>query len=521
MLPSNLLRTKKRGDTIKPIYAPLIKENLQIANMLLQAYRENLGRKKRELDVVIENLEEYGYDYRFIRGLTTLLDRKCKLKPKSPIESSIIRRLVFDLAQKDGLPTTTETRKKIIEKAAKQLQLSAKNLEEYLYGDLDDQQILGNFEEVGAEDLIKWYNLSLTQTLLFCASELSFTASGNWQEIFRKIKWLGLIYNVEKVDDNYVIEVDGPASLFKLNRKYGTKLAKLFPSIIANKKWKITAKILRYKGDTQLLNLQLDSKSFGEMLLTTEESELGYDSLVEKDFAGRFRALNTGWRIEREPVPIPVGRWVMIPDFKLQKGKMSLYLEVAGFWTPKYLEDKIRKLSFLDDFDFIVIANKKWDCQKLKKLEERLSLIFYEKRIPLKPLLKILKKKEEVYIEREVASLSLELFFDLQDSLIEFSKLARKFDVLEESVKIFLRDQDVKGYVNLGDSLISETKLCEIERKLFGRLETNEVSYAEAVKLIEESGGKNPIRILEVLKFGVKWHGIDPDSARIYKSDRK
>jgi predicted nuclease of restriction endonuclease-like RecB superfamily len=521
MLPSNLLRTKKRGDTIKPIYAALSRENLQVANMLIQAYRENLGRKKRELDAAIENLEEIGYDYRFIRGLTTLLDRKCKLKPKSPIESSKIRRIVFGLAQKNGLPTTTEARNKILEEAAQQLKLSSKNVEEYLYGDLDDQQILESFEEVNGEELLKWYNLSLTQTLLFCASELSFTATGNWQEIFRKIKWLGLIYHIEKVDDNYVIEVDGPASLFKLNRKYGTKLAKLLPSITANKKWKITAKILRYKGDTQLLNLQLDSTFFGEMLLTKEEAEPGYDSLVERDFAARFKALDTGWSIEREPEPIPVGRWVMIPDFKLQKGKMSFFLEVAGFWTPKYLEDKIKKLSFLDNIDFIVMANKKLECQKLKKLEDKLSLIFYEKRIPLKPLLKILKKKEELYIEREIEALSLESFSNLQDPLVEFSKLARKFDVLEESVRRFLEDRKVKGYVNLGDSLISETKLHEIESKLFSRLEKEDVSYTEAVKLIEKSGGKNPIKILEILKFGVKWQGIDLDSARIYKCDRK
>jgi predicted nuclease of restriction endonuclease-like RecB superfamily len=519
MLPSNLLRTQKRRDTIKPVYAQLTKENLEAANLLIQTYKEILGRKKRELDEDTENLEEIGYDYRFIRGLTTLLDRKCKLAAKSPIESAKIRRLVFTLTKRDGLPTTSQARKKILDEAAKHLNLPLESIEEYLYADLEDQQIVESFDEISAESLLKWYNLSLTQTLLFCATELCFTTTGNWQEIFKKIKWLGLIYNIQKIDDSYMVMVDGPASLFKLNRRYGTKLAKLLPSIIANRKWRITAKILRYKQDTQLLNLQLDSTRYREILMNYELSEPAYDSLVEKDFANRFRALDTGWSLEREPEPIPVGKWVMIPDFKLQKGKMSVYLEVAGFWTPKYIENKIKKLSLLDSVDFIVAADKKLECHKIKKVGDRLNLFFYKKRIPLKPLLKILKNKEERYIEGEIASLHEEMFSSLQDSVIEFSKLARKFDVLEESVKRFLVNRDIYGYVNLGDCLISRTKLLEIERKLCDFLEKEEVSYAEAAKFIEKSGGKNPIGILEVLKFRVAWHGIDPNSARIYKNN--
>ena len=520
MLPSNLLRTKKRGDTIKPIYAQLSKENLEVANLLIQTYKENLGRKKGELDAATENMEELGYDYRFIRGLTTLLDRKCKLTAKTPIESFKIRRLVFTLSQRNGLPTTTEARKNILDEAALHLQLSSEQIGNYLYGDLENQQILESLEDITAEELLKGYNLSLTQTLLFCATELNFTATGNWQEIFRKIKWLGLIYNIQRIDGDYIVEVDGPASLFKLNRKYGTKLAKLLPLITHNKKWRLKAKILRYKGDSQLLNLQLDSTKDDKILTSYEVPEPGYDSLVERDLAARFRAMDTGWRIEREPDPIPVGKWVMIPDFKLQKGKMSVYLEVAGFWTPKYIENKIKKLSLLEDVDFIVAADKKLDCQKLKSLKDRLALIFYKKSIPLKPLLKILKKKEEDYIKIEIAGLREEMFSNLQGSLIKFSTLARKFDVLEESIKRFLGDREIKGYMDLGDYLISKTKLYEIEKKLCDRLEKEDISYMEAVKLIEESGGKNPSRILEVLKFGVKWQGIDPDSAKIYKNEQ-
>ncbi len=73
-------------------------------------------------------------------------------------------------------------------------------------------------------------------------------------------------------------------------------------------------------------------KAFG----TVEETEV-YDSRVEQDFAYRFKALHTGWTVTREPEPLPVGNRVMIPDFALQKGGLKVYLEVMGFWTPRYL----------------------------------------------------------------------------------------------------------------------------------------------------------------------------------------
>lgn len=519
MLPSDLLRTKKRREAIKPIYAQISKENLQIANHLIQTYKQHLGKKKKKLIEATENLEEFGFDYRFIRGLTTLLDRKCKLVSKTPIESSKIRRLVFTLAQKNGIPTTPQTRQKILDEAADDLKLSSDKIEEYLYEDLQEQQILESFEEIRAEALLKWYNLSLTQTLLFCATELRFTATGNWQNIFKKIKWLGLIYNIQKTRDGYVVEVDGPASLFKLNRKYGTKLAALLPSIIANNDWRIKVKILRNKRDSHLLNLQLNSTKHSKLLTTFEISEPGYDSLIEEDFAVRFKALETGWKIEREPELIPVGKYVMIPDFKLQKGKMNIYLEIAGFWTPRYLKNKIKKLSMLDGVDFVIAADKKLECQKLKKLGDRLNLIFYKKRIPLKPLLRILKNKEEIYFKKEIKHLEDETFSNLQGSLIEFSSLAKKFNVLQESIRRFLKDKEVKGYVSLGDCLVSKTKLNEIEKKISDRLKKKSLSYIEAVKLIEESNIKNPTKILEILNFGVKWHGIDPNSAKIYKTN--
>ena len=130
---------------------------------------------------------------------------------------------------------------------------------------------------------------------------------------------------------------------------------------------KSKAKILHFKGSKRLLNFDLNSEKHGgimEAINKKMETEI-YDSQIEQNFASRFKALDTGWTIKREPEPLPVGKYVMIPDFGFKKESLKVLLEVAGFWTPQYLKEKIRKLEQLNNVDLIIAADKKLACQKL------------------------------------------------------------------------------------------------------------------------------------------------------------
>ena len=116
------------------------------------------------------------------------------------------------------------------------MKISTQEAENAMYADLESELILQNFDPPTPQELLDKYNLGLAQTLLFDSTELKFTVSGNWQQIFFKAKRLGLIYEAYKTDQFWV-KIDGPASLFKLTRRYGTAIAKLLPAIIASPKW--------------------------------------------------------------------------------------------------------------------------------------------------------------------------------------------------------------------------------------------------------------------------------------------
>jgi len=55
-----------------------------LADSLAKIYEESIGKRVKDLEERVKELElfaeEYGYDFKFFRGLKTLLDRRFCLK---------------------------------------------------------------------------------------------------------------------------------------------------------------------------------------------------------------------------------------------------------------------------------------------------------------------------------------------------------------------------------------------------------------------------------------------------------
>jgi len=215
VLPSNLLIARSRSGKIKPVYAPLEERYLELASRLIETYEAHVGKRQGELVRHRQQFEDDGFDYRLVRGLIALLDRSAVFEPRSHIAPQKARREVFTEANRYALVETNETKREVIAQAASQLGISPLQLEESLWSDAEDELVLERFAPLGPRELIQQYNLSLTQTLLFKAVSLEFTAGGNYQRIFRRLKYLGLMYTVEQVGGLYRVFVDGPVSLLR------------------------------------------------------------------------------------------------------------------------------------------------------------------------------------------------------------------------------------------------------------------------------------------------------------------
>ena len=480
MLPRDLLVTRKRKGKIYPKYL----KDIELAKIILDLFKKYQGKK---YGLLLEELEEIeGMDFKIFRGLKTIVERQCRFKPSSSLPSKNIRFYLF----RRGFVKTVEERKKLLEEAAREFNVTPKEIEDAIFSDLEEEQILDSIPDITAEELVRQYNLSITQTLLFDALSLSFKIDENYQPVFRQIKYLGLMYDI--TGEN--IEVTGPASLFKKNRRYGTSFAKLIPYIINAKEWEIQAKIETTVGrEPKVLEFYLSSNTDIPLPRHVDYSAR-FDSEVEHRFYKDFLAVNSGWIIKREPDFIKIGNSVFIPDFGFYKNGLKHYLEIVGFWTPEYLEKKIAKLKKAN-ISITIAVDKDLNCRK-----EDFSgdVLFYHKKIPILPIIKTLQELEKKQIERQQKNIE---DIKVSEDVIKIEDLAREFQVNPRVIK----NLNIPGYIIIGDRIVSDDFLSKLKDEIKEYTDYNRVE--EILKNYDL-----PIRTLDYIGYKIVWNGLKPTS---------
>ena len=520
MLPSNLLVVWKRKGEIAPRYAKLSADNLEAAKGLIEAYKGQIGEKKKVLKALVVDLENKGFEYRLVRGLALLLDRRgtftcnCKVKPVD------LRGKIFQAREKVGLPTTSEKRQRIFESVASEMALTTEILEAYLYADLDDELVFEKFDPPSASELLEQYNLSLTQTLLFDSTELSFTVSGNWQRLFFSVKKLGLIYEVFS-DNGFWVKIDGPASLFKLTRRYGISIAKLLPIIVVNPEWTVNAKIL-WKYTNEICTLKIDSRKHSSLLKKPNLPPVTYDSAAEESFASQFQAVKSGWTLKREPEPVPAGTQVIIPDFSFERAGVKVYLEIVGFWTEEYLLRKIEKLKRVEA-KMLLLVDEALACEKLTALEKRpqLNFIYYRDKIPLASILRYLETAFAEVKAREIKFLE-NLSVKFTEPVVAYDEFAARIGVSAEAAKAVLSVNPPPDYVSMPNILVSKEKLSQISNRIEECLkQSGKLTLTQATKVIETEGVSDASNTLTTLGYKITWRGINSEQAEVSKISKK
>ena len=516
MLQSTLLSVIKRKGELFLCYAKHSDENLQAARNLIETYKQHIGDKKKTLKNIITELESQGSQFRFVRGLSVLLDRKSTFSCDCKVDPVDLRRKIFLTSQSCGLATTTEKRKQLLTLVASESGLNISQIEEAFYGDLDGELILREVTNLSEAELIAEYNLSLTQSILFNCTELSFNASGNWQRTFFMLKKLGLIYEISP-ENGFTVKIDGPSSLFKLTRRYGVAIAKLLPFIVANDNWNLSAKVF-WKYDNEICSFKIDSKRHGTILKRPWIPAVTYDSKAEENFASQFKALNSDWTLRREPEPISAGKQVIIPDFSIERSGVKIYVELMGFWTEDYLLRKIEKLKRVDA-KMLLLINESLACEKLSALEEynQLNLIFYRTKLPWAKILQYLEDAFESTKKREIKFLET-LTIKFTEEVLSFEDFASRIGVSVAAIKSFLIVNPPVDYVAFQNCLIHKEKLDQINKQLELHLsESGKIPLNEATKIIETCGVSDITSTLTALNFRINWQGISIQQAQVVK----
>jgi hypothetical protein len=503
VLTKDLLRVSRRGGGYRPQF--VTGEERPLAARVLGVYQGHVGETRGALETALEGVERDADDFKLVRGFAALLDREATFETRSPLPPPRARRAAFEASEAVGVATAAE-REEALDRAADGLGVPTEEIEASLYADRDVNQVMTAFDSPwDPDDLLDRYDLSLAQTALFDAREVR-VRSSDPRALVSAVKRLRLMYELRRTDDGRELVVTGPDALFRRTRRYGTAFARLLRTVVGTSEWRLEATIDDRGTERELVLSSADlSPPDGDPV-----AEPSFDSGVEADFAARFANLALDWTVEREPEPLATGRRVMIPDFAFDyrpagsaetgsgaDGRFRVYFEIMGFWTPEYVEKKLRQLGEVEDVELLVAVDESLGVgEEVEKRDHR--VVTYTGRVRVKDVVDVLREYETDLVAAAAASLPAELAPD--DDVVTLAALAAERGVSEEA----LDDVAFPDHERVGRTLVRPAVL----EQLAGELEAG-LSLADAESRLEAYGLGDTSALLSRLGYRVEWTGLD------------
>lgn len=410
MLTADLARSRTTGDEITPLFIdPADERYRQTARKLIHLFEEHMGERKGDLDDEMEQLTVADTDYKIVQGLAKLLQDECEFAVQAPADPQRIRQRLFEHANEHypivRQPTLDADTQKldVYSAVADELGISLEACHRGMYADLEANKRLvrigtrtadryvGDENEssattalTGRNDeaydqtsltvdwLVHRYNLALAQAVLYDATEMRIRVWDHFNTVFSYVKLFGLMHRIYPIDtdgervastdlaDGYEAVLDGPASLFSYSRKYGIRMANFLPALPLCDRWELTAEVLVDEGTNETRQLTLDVT---ETLRSHYSAGERFDSDLERTLAQKWERATTDWELVREDDVFELGAEVMIPDFAIEHpdGRRAI-LEIVGFWTPEYLDAKLKKTRQVEADNLILAVSERLDC---------------------------------------------------------------------------------------------------------------------------------------------------------------
>lgn len=318
MISSDLLRViiNYKNNKIQPNLCNLDKESkdyeiaVQISNIYQYCFDNSLTKEK--LNILLKEIENTYKDFKLIRGLSSILERRCvftqivqnKLtnssqpnEEKKPFTEIIknhsaieIRKIVFEESALQNIAITEQTRDKVFKTVSDRLNISKETIPILMWSDLEENMVVTEYVSLTPEQLLLIYNISLIQTLFFNCLRLRIkinvkNSSGTiWKNLLWQVKRSGLMYWLEidhrntgtNKENSIICIIDGSLNILKMTERYGNAIAKLLPTIIRSQYWNIEAEIIRITsiGKKKIYYFEMSEKTYQNLLPLNKVKEL-------------------------------------------------------------------------------------------------------------------------------------------------------------------------------------------------------------------------------------------------------
>jgi uncharacterized protein len=308
------------------------------------------GRPRRTVQEALRRQERRVRDVRRLSGISKSLLDACRFQPPRGAEGAEEVREALFRARGQLWPPVPGDSRLPYQMAADTLGIPEPEVDRLLYADDPMAHVLVRAPRMTGPALLDRYNLDLARGVLLNAVEMTVTAKGGWKRIFRAVKLARLMYRIEPAGrSRHRVHLSGPAAPYLARpQRYGDRFVRVIPALVHAPGWRLDALV---EHGEERLPYALGSKA--QPIPRTAPTRRGrrprYDSSWEKalatDFAAKLGEERRGWTLVREETPVALGQELFLPDFTLRHrdGREAL-VEIVGFWTPDYLERKVRQV---------------------------------------------------------------------------------------------------------------------------------------------------------------------------------
>jgi len=343
VLTADLVNTRRRGNEIKVVAldGPALDRARAIAEEIVLAAQAHVGATRDELDAAIGAIDVGPREHRLKDGLAKLALDRVTFDVDESVDPVALRDEVFSraAAARAALETSERLdREALLGAIAEGRGMDPSALERALYADLRGAHKVLACEPMTASFLVDAYQRGQAQAILLRSVKVTVdvecASAGATRALFRRLKFLRLLYTIEPTERGHRIVIDGPFSLFDAVTKYGLQLALVLPALDGCDAWKLVAEVRWGKERTPLTFKTSGGRADGGES-SAAEGELPDEvrSLVDA-----FAKLETEWRVAPAQTILEIpGVGMSVPDLVFERGRGAgrkrVYLEVMGFWS--------------------------------------------------------------------------------------------------------------------------------------------------------------------------------------------
>ncbi|MCA9640372.1 MAG: DUF790 family protein, partial [Myxococcales bacterium] len=336
MLTADLVRATRRGGELKlsGLGGKARERALEIAEALLSEASAQVGRTRDEVKDAMGQVWVEGREKKLLDGLGKLVDDACDFEVETELEPAELRAKLFSLATelRRELPAGTSfDRAAVLSQVAAELGHTTDRLEGALFADLKGAHVLRRLEALTPIALLERYELAQRQAVLLRAvrvrARVRCRAPADYRRLFHALKFRRLLFRLKPAEEGYVIELEGPFSMFESVTKYGLNLALALPVLEQAEELELEAD-LRWGKTREPLTFRYQHRADTPASWPVEDE---LDTFVKS-----FKKLKSGWQVAPAEVLLEApGLGVLVPDlcFSPPTGSEPVYFELLGFWS--------------------------------------------------------------------------------------------------------------------------------------------------------------------------------------------